>query len=282
LLTQAKGRLALQPVPNHSGGNQFSILLPVLEDYGIVRQLGVVVADNATTNNALCREIEVHWENELELEWKADHWRIRCIGHIINLAVQAFLFATVFKAEELESYDEQDRSGEPMDNEARRARFRLLRPLGQAHNIVVHIRRSAGRTAQFRELAGRMIPMDNRTRWNSWYEMLVVLHNVKPAIEKYCQDYEGELEADILSYQDWKKLRTIKNFLQAFSRATLLTEGDVESIDSTLFTMDVLIKHVERESVSYLALSFSFYASSSSSHGNQVRCEGLVLSAGTA
>jgi hypothetical protein len=100
-----------------------------------------------------------------------------------------------------------------------------------------------------------MIPMDNRTRWNSWYDMLVVLHNVKPAVEKYCQDHENELEEDILSYQDWKKLRTIKDFLQAFSRATLFTEGDSTSIDSTLFTMDVLIKHLQRESVSYPTLS---------------------------
>ena len=43
--------------------------------------------------------------------------------------------------------------------------------------------------------------------------MLVVLHNVKPVVEKYYQDHENELEEDILSYQDWKKLRTIKDFL---------------------------------------------------------------------
>ena len=55
--------------------------------------------------------------------------------------------------------------------------------------------------------------MDNRTRWNGWYDMLVVLHNVKPVVEKYCQDHEDELKEDILSYQDWKKLRTIKDFL---------------------------------------------------------------------
>jgi hypothetical protein len=30
--------------------------------------------------------------------------------------------------------------------------------------------------------------------------MLVVLHNVKHAVEKYYQDYEDELEEDILSY----------------------------------------------------------------------------------
>jgi hypothetical protein len=62
--------------------------------------------------------------------------------------------------------------------------------------------------------------------WISWYDMLVVLLSLRDAIEKYCQRYEDELEEDALS---WKKLRTIKDFLSPFSRATLYTEGDSTS-----------------------------------------------------
>ena len=51
----------------------------------------------------------------------------------------------------------------------------------------------------------------------------------------------------------------IKDFLQAFSRATLFAKGDSMSINSTLFTIDVLIKHLQRESVSYPTLTFFFY-----------------------
>jgi hypothetical protein len=154
--------------------------------------------------------------------------------------------------EELESYDKQDQSEEFIDKEARRIKFRLLGPLGQAHNIVVHIRGSPGRIEEFKTLASRMIPMDNHIRWNSWYNMLVVLLNLRPCVEKYCQDHEDELEDDILTFQDWKKLRMIKDFLAPFSRATLFTEGDSTSIDRTLFTMDVLIKHLQTEIVSPL------------------------------
>jgi hypothetical protein len=106
------------------------------------------------------------WE-EYERDWKAGDWRIRCIGHIINLVVQAFLFSDLVDIEELESYEEEEANGELIDEEAKKAKFRLLGPLGKAHNIVVHIRSSSGRVEQFRKLVGRMIPMDNRTRWNS-------------------------------------------------------------------------------------------------------------------
>jgi hypothetical protein len=52
-----KALLALKQVSGHSGEDQFVVLLPVLEDYGIVRKLGAIVADNAPTNNTLCQAI---------------------------------------------------------------------------------------------------------------------------------------------------------------------------------------------------------------------------------
>ena len=86
--------------------------------------------------------------------------------------------------------------------------------------------------------------MDNCTRWNSWYNMLIVLLDLRLAVEKYCQDYKEELKNDILTPKDWKKLCTIKDFLAPFLQATLFTKGDSTSIDCTLFTIDVLIKHL--------------------------------------
>jgi len=47
--------------------------------------------------------------------------------------------------------------------------------------------------------------------------MLLILLELKGIVEKYCEDYENELEEDLLSHQDWKKLCTIKDFLAPFS-----------------------------------------------------------------
>jgi hypothetical protein len=76
--------------------------------------------------------------------------QIRYISHIINLVVQAFLFSSVVKIEELKSYDKQEQIEGPIDNEARRIQFRLLGLLSKGHNIVVHIRKSPGKIAKFR------------------------------------------------------------------------------------------------------------------------------------
>jgi hypothetical protein len=80
--------------------------------------------------------------------------------------------------------------------------------------------------------------------------MLLILLNLRSAVEKYYSDYEQELKEDILSFIDWKKLRTIKDFLAPFTRATLITEGDSTFINSTLFIMDVLIKHLQNQVIS--------------------------------
>ena len=152
--------------------------------------------------------------------------------------------------EELVSYDDKEQQGDTRDEEAKRIKFHLMGPLGQMHNIVIHIRGSTARIAEFLELASRMIPLDNHTRWNSWELMLTVALELQLAIEKYCQNHKLELEDDELTPEDWRRLCTIKDFLEPFQLATLYTEGDCAAINQVLFTMDVLIKHLQLSLVS--------------------------------
>jgi hypothetical protein len=84
---EAKTFLTLQKVSGYSGEDQFSILLSVLQDYGIVKKLGAIIIDNVSLNNVLYRTIEIYYKNKLSKEWLADDWRIRYIDHIINLVV---------------------------------------------------------------------------------------------------------------------------------------------------------------------------------------------------
>jgi len=250
----SKALLALRTVASHSGEEQFATLLPVLQDYGIVRKLGSIVSDNHTANDKLCRTISVHLLDDEGIAWDPIYRRIRCTGHVINLAVQAFLFQNLIELDQISSYEEEEARGEG-DAVQRGNTFRAMGPLGKLHNIVVHIRSSAGRIQEFKDIAERMIPLDNRTRWNSWYEMLRVVIDqrvVAAAIDAYTKKHFDTLQSDYLSPKEWEKLRTICKFLQPFYRATLVTQGDQATIDHVLFTMDILIKHFEKALVSLL------------------------------
>src|SRR5438132_10380404 len=172
------------------------------------------------------------------------------MGHIINLAVQGFLFHNSISAEEVKSYDELEKRGELKDIERVKRKFRLLGPLGKLHNIIVDIRSSANRTAEFLALTTRMVPLDNRTRWNSWYNSLVVANELAAAIDTYTKDHWADLEDDFITPEDWAKLRTIEKFLKPFHTATLKLEGHKATLENMLFTMDVIVKYFQDSLVS--------------------------------
>ena len=89
--------------------------------------------------------------------------------------------------------------------------------------------------------------MDNDTRWNSWYNMILVALKLKDAIAKYQEDFVGEFdEADLLNAADWKALENIRDFLQPFERVIKETEGDKATLDKVLFTMDFMVEHYKR------------------------------------
>ncbi|KFY19813.1 hypothetical protein V493_07824, partial [Pseudogymnoascus sp. VKM F-4281 (FW-2241)] len=90
--------------------------------------------------------------------------RLRCNGHIINLAVQAFLFAT--DDEDLAVLNNAEILSTPSQEEMER--WRKKGPLSKLHNIVVHIQQSTQRRVKFKQLSsGLSLVRDNATRWNS-------------------------------------------------------------------------------------------------------------------
>ncbi|PVH91175.1 hypothetical protein DM02DRAFT_505269, partial [Periconia macrospinosa] len=62
---------------------QSQLIFSTLVFYGITKQLGCHTGNNATSNDTCAAFIN----------WDPKHHRIRCILHIINLSLQAFLFA---------------------------------------------------------------------------------------------------------------------------------------------------------------------------------------------
>jgi hypothetical protein len=60
--------IGLREVLGHSGEDQFTVLLPVLENYSIVRKVGALVGDNASTNDTFARQIQAHLAMKEDIE----------------------------------------------------------------------------------------------------------------------------------------------------------------------------------------------------------------------
>jgi hypothetical protein len=47
-------------------------------------------------------------------------------------------------------------------------------PIGKLYNYIVYIHSLANRMKWFIKRASKMVPLNNRTRWNSWFLILCV------------------------------------------------------------------------------------------------------------
>lgn len=245
---------------SHGGAEQWKLLHRVLDDYNIWHKIGFYTGDNHGSNDKVCRFLSEYLQGK-GIDWDAKKQRIRCHGHVINLAVQAFLFMDTKEAVQaaLEQIEEDDQVEFGCDflegYKARKALgWRRLGPLGKVHNTAVHMRESDYRWSIFKKQAGRVLPLDNDTRWNSWFLLLDVALDLQEHVEWYQKKYYENLQGDYLTPDDWQILRDTRSFLQPFWRITQLTEGRCATLDRTLFTMDVLHKHYTQ--------AFSQYGSS--------------------
>ncbi|EJP61990.1 uncharacterized protein BBA_09038 [Beauveria bassiana ARSEF 2860] len=89
--------LALPELPgldgpsSHGSAEQWKIPRRVIADYNIWYKIGFYTGDNHGSNDKLCRFLGEHLQGK-RIAWDTRTQRIRCHGHILNLAVQVFLF----------------------------------------------------------------------------------------------------------------------------------------------------------------------------------------------
>ncbi|EXU94692.1 hypothetical protein X797_012228 [Metarhizium robertsii] len=242
-------RKALLALPqcrfSHSGETMAAHILEAIKAYEVAEKTGYIVGDNASSNDtcvaAIARELI-----KLVIEFDGKKRRIRCCGHIINLSLEAFLFASTIEALEA-AIDAAKGRGRP---HCRRGIARAAsREASNLHTIAVFIRSSSILSDEWESLAGKTLGIDNITRWNSWFNL------IKTAVEKqaklmiFCQNHHKELSTAVLSPQDWETLEMTLEFLQPFSQATLIQESKWSSLDQALWTMDVLFKHYEQAKI---------------------------------
>ena len=104
-----------------------------------------------------------------------------------------------------------------------------------------------------------MIPLDNRTRWNSWYSLLDGALKLESFVLSYISTYASTLDKDTLSPKEWAFLRTIHQFLGAFKSATKRLEGDNTHIGDVVIIMDALLTHTSNQIVRLLYLSHYYF-----------------------
>lgn len=233
--------LALKDIDSeHNGSHLAAAVLDVVEDWGFASKLGYFMMDNAANNDTMMTSLSLDLLRRFDIHYDPKVHRLRCQGHIINLAARAFLFVNDKETLEL---DGSGNSASLKDIQAWRERG----PLGKLHNFVVFIQRSVQRSRKFLALSGnRKLARDNDTRWSSWYSMLRTALNLREAVDGYFNKWkEAECAGDELSADDWAVLGKIKAFLEKLKMTTKALESSFVTLDHVLLAMDFMLAQFE-------------------------------------
>ncbi len=129
--------LGLPEIHGQTGKEQARALRLVINDYGVSKdKLRWFVLDNASNNDTALLELQK------TIEFDPQKKRLRCAGHITNLAVYVFLYGKDPASFERRMREEQTEA----------ARLDLWRKRGSVrklHNLIFHITRSDRRRSIF-------------------------------------------------------------------------------------------------------------------------------------
>jgi hypothetical protein len=116
--------------------DQAKVILPLLTRFGItIANLGYFTLDNAPNNDTTLVELAK------VLKFDPKEKRLRCIGHILNLIAESYLFG-----QDASSFKADFKKAGPL---AQRQLWRQRGELGKLHNLVAHVMASGKRTDIF-------------------------------------------------------------------------------------------------------------------------------------
>lgn len=141
---------------DHSGFNQSKTLVAVIKEFDLADRLGYFISDNVGSNDYAV----MHTCEKLGIR---DHVqrRLRCLGHIINLAAKALLYG-----KDTGSFDFEVSEMAQLRLEVRQALevlafWRKKGPIGKLHTIIIWILASPQRQEQFANMTVDLVEARN-------------------------------------------------------------------------------------------------------------------------
>lgn len=129
---------------------------------------------------------------------------MRCLGHILNLTIQALLCVQDIEQAEGASIDEINAN----------QRFGAL---GKLHNLVVALGRDPQKLQRFQAISGGLtLPRDNSTRWNSWHKLIQRAVKLQSQIDRYYNLWDKD-SRDYLTQDDWAVVEQVMHYIYFYT-----------------------------------------------------------------
>jgi hypothetical protein len=219
------------PMPEeHSGEHMCGAFVKACEQRGILDKLQGVTTDNASNMGAFLGCLEEAC-CERGIKFSKDEQHVRCVSHVMNLAVQEFL--GMLKPQHSSANSDRGATTRTGTNSGRGVATQTGTSSGRGvttqtesesciaklHDLVFWIHRSPGRSEWFKDLcnscgiSGKKVVLDVCTRWNSTYAMIQRACELKAPLSQLMK------VADVpqLDSEEWVVLEVTSQVLSTFS-----------------------------------------------------------------
>lgn len=257
-----KATLALREIlGGHRGAEDLApVIHEVVKEYGIQNKLGWFMTDNVGNNDTALEGLNELLQEEGGDGFDVEARRLRCLGHVVNLAVKLLLWndKTADLCKDLQEVVDVVRELHGLDSrqKAKIKEWRARGVVGRLHNIVVHIRGSNKRQSEYmtefeidcEKIPAFMVHIDNDTRWSSTHDMILSAVKNKERLNYYISR-TPELTDDAVSTDDWEDLKEMLELLKPFKIVTMLGQQKgttMGSVASSLWGYDYLMAQLER------------------------------------
>ena len=172
---------------SHSAEALGEVIITLMNKFHIASSIHCITADSASVNLAMFKSLE---KGGLLSEFTAQDCHVRCMGHVVNLAVQTLLnvLRATAHTNEAQLVDE-DRAEVDIESDD----IQFYNASYKARKIIAKVRASnrLWESLQAQSLAARIplkrLILDMPVRWNSTHAMLVRLLELRPAIDAICR-----------------------------------------------------------------------------------------------
>ena len=238
----------------HTGELLASELFQILEYFDISDKLFCITADNAGNCEGMCAELAKILWNEKGIRWNDKERFIRCMNHVINLAVQDFLKNIKgLISDDMSDSESDDENGNEYSDTLLSEGFAYA--MWKIRELTKKISSSNLRTERFQECCKffklpllRMI-YDVKTRWDSAYKMLARALFLRKAIDSFIDnddDNEQSLKKYKLSKQEWNQAAVIVTILLPFKITSQRLQATKRpAIDSVFWDYESLFNKID-------------------------------------
>jgi hypothetical protein len=245
---------------SHDGQYLANVLFTCLSEFQIHKHILSITRDNASNNDTLLEHftslVGPHGNAIIPLSpsahiFSVEDGDVRCLAHVINLAVQSML--KDLRIDETEYTHTMDK-----DEALPEGGYPTL--LAKVRRLIRKIRKSATLTDLLEaqcitlKIPPRKVILDSPTRWNSTYDMFSILLQLRPAISILYAIAKPIYKLRMLEISDveWDMLEDLVQTLALFKKlSTLISGSSYTTLGSVLPYYCKLLMSLEKSAEKY-------------------------------